>query len=452
MPASFNACLTNTVSVVGNGADPTPGNNNASAQTCTRQASADLSLTKDAPSPVVPGRNLTYTLVASNRGPDAAVNARVTDQLPAGTTFVSASDACTAAGSTVTCAAGTLASGASQTFTITVAVPASQEDCPQNTATVASDIADPDTSNNVATVCPALEGRSNLSLTKTASKATLPSSGGQVMYTLVVRNDGPSDNRHVRVIDALPAGLTLVAAESSQGVCTTAGNTVTCDLGRLRDGGSAQVLVTATAAGAGTCTTNTARVTGANQDPDEADNQGSARVCVEAAPPTPSDPSTSTPTPTPPQTPTPNDPPAVTPIVPPVFDLVISKRASVSRPYVGQKVTYRIVVRNDGPDAAPNVRLADTFNAQSTFVSVRATQGTCTRRVPMSCELGTIASGRSVTITVVLKVRDTGRARNAVSAIGEGTDRTPSNNLARADITARPVTVRLTKVADGARR
>lgn len=439
MPTSFGTCLTNTASVVGNGVDPTPGNNQASAQTCTRPASADLSVTKSAPSPVVPGRNLTYTIVASNRGPEAAVNARVTDQLPAGVSFVSASDACSATGTTVTCAAGTLAAGASQTFEVTVAVPASQQECPENTATVTSDTADPDATNNSATVCPGLEGRSNLSLAKTASRTTLASSGGQVMYTLGVRNDGPSDNRDVQVIDALPAGLTLVSAQASQGSCVTTGNTVTCDLGRLRDGGSAQVLVTATAAGAGTCTTNTARVTGANEDPDADDNEASARVCVEAAPPTPTqpDPPVSTPQP---------DPPVSTPATP-VFDLVITKRATVKRPFVGQQVSYRIVVRNDGPDAAPNVRLTDTFNAQSALVSVRTPQGTCTRRLPLSCQLGMIASGTSVTVTVVLKPRNTGSARNAVSAIGEGTDRTPSNNLARADINARPVPLRITKVA-----
>jgi uncharacterized repeat protein (TIGR01451 family) len=430
MPTSFGTCLTNTATVVGNGVDPTPGNDQASAQTCTRPESADLSVTKSAPSPVVPGRNLTYTIVASNSGPDAAVNTRVTDQLPAGVSFVSASDSCSAAGTTVTCAAGTLAAGASQTFEVTVAVPASQQECPKNTATVTSDTADPDTTNNSATVCPSLKGRSNLSLTKTASRTTLEPSGGQVMYTIVVRNDGPSDNPDVQVIDALPAGLTLVSAQASQGSCATSGNTATCDLGRLRDGGSAQVLVTATAAGAGTCTTNTARVTGANEDPDADNNEASARVCVEAAPPTPPQP----------------DPPVSAPATP-VFDLAITKRAAVKRPFVGQQVTYRIVVRNNGPDAAPNVRLADTFNAESTLVSVRTPQGTCTRRLPLSCQLGTIASDKSVTVTVVLKPRDTGSARNAVSAIGEGTDRTPSNNLAHADINVRPVPLRVTKVA-----
>ena len=53
---------------------------------------ADMAVTKaDAPDPVIIGRDLTYTVLVSNGGPDMAQNATFEDDLPHGTTFRSIS-------------------------------------------------------------------------------------------------------------------------------------------------------------------------------------------------------------------------------------------------------------------------------------------------------------------------------------------------------------------------
>jgi uncharacterized repeat protein (TIGR01451 family) len=115
-----------------------------------RRPAADLSLGKaDAPDPVAARDPLTYTLVATNNGPNAAPDARLLDTLPAGATFVSASPGCTHAAGHVECALGALAPGESATVTITVT--AKDRGVITNTATVGSAAPDPDTSNNTAT-------------------------------------------------------------------------------------------------------------------------------------------------------------------------------------------------------------------------------------------------------------------------------------------------------------
>jgi uncharacterized repeat protein (TIGR01451 family) len=115
-----------------------------------RRPAADLSLTKaDAPDPVAPRGTLTYTLVATNNGPNAAPDARLLDALPAGVTFVSASAGCTHSAGRVDCALGTLGPGASATVIITVTPKASG--VITNTAGVGSSAPDPDRSNNTAT-------------------------------------------------------------------------------------------------------------------------------------------------------------------------------------------------------------------------------------------------------------------------------------------------------------
>jgi uncharacterized repeat protein (TIGR01451 family) len=123
--------------------------------------SADVSITNsDAPDPVAVGGNLTYTLHVQNSGPNPAAAVTVTDPLPAGVTFVSAA---TTAGScsgtaTVTCALGTLASGADATVTIVV-TPTSGGPL-SNTASVSTTSADPKLANNEATAATTV-GESN---------------------------------------------------------------------------------------------------------------------------------------------------------------------------------------------------------------------------------------------------------------------------------------------------
>lgn len=388
--------------------------------TVTNGTSADLVLSKtSSTSPVVPGEQVEYRLVVRNDGPSTATNVVVTDTLPAGVAFVSASAGCAEVDGTVTCTVAALAPGASHEITITARAASSLTECPRNVATVSSDIPDPDPASNSAEACPPLRGTADLSIRKTASQ-TQVTPGGQVMYTLVVRNHGPSDDPGVRVVDPMAPGMTLQSASPSQGSCTTAGNRLACDLGRLASGGSAQVLVTAQAPTALGEVANRATVTGSVEDPDPDDNTDTSTTTVVPGPL-------------------------------PAFDLVVTKTSNVRRPVVGQQVRYRVVVANKGPDAAPNARLTDTLNVPGTVVSVRTTQGTCTRRLPIDCELGTIAAGSRATVTVVIKHREAGRnQRNAASAVAEGTDLTPSDNLDVTRVNVRPVPLKVRKVADRA--
>ncbi|MGI9107393.1 MAG: carboxypeptidase regulatory-like domain-containing protein [Pyrinomonadaceae bacterium] len=115
----------------------------------TRVASADLSvIMSSAPKPVTVGRDLTYRIVVTNNGPDAAADVTITDTLPSGVTFVSASTNCTLAGSTVTCGLGTLANGASGD--VRIIVQPTQAGTILNSASVISSVSDPNSSNNAA--------------------------------------------------------------------------------------------------------------------------------------------------------------------------------------------------------------------------------------------------------------------------------------------------------------
>ena len=114
-----------TDTVTANATNIVPGitTNTASATVTVANAnSADVAIVKTgAPNPVSQGTPLTYTLIVTNNGPASATNVTVTDALPPGMTYSSATPTsqCSEAGGTVTCLLGTMANGGTATILIT---------------------------------------------------------------------------------------------------------------------------------------------------------------------------------------------------------------------------------------------------------------------------------------------------------------------------------------------
>jgi uncharacterized repeat protein (TIGR01451 family) len=113
----------------------------------------DLSINKSAsPNPVLVGSNLTFQLAVMNSGTLTATNVMVTDTLPANVTFVSATPSqgsCNQVAGVVKCGLGTLLGGASATINIVV-VPTAVGPL-SNTATVAGNESESNTTNNSST-------------------------------------------------------------------------------------------------------------------------------------------------------------------------------------------------------------------------------------------------------------------------------------------------------------
>lgn len=126
-----------------------PGNESSTQNTIVSNV-ADLAITKTAPASVESGGQLEFTITVTNNGPDTATNVDVTDILPAGVTFVSATPtqgSCSGT-TTVTCNLGTLLNGASATISLIVNVTAPNGATIVNTATVVSSETDPTPANS----------------------------------------------------------------------------------------------------------------------------------------------------------------------------------------------------------------------------------------------------------------------------------------------------------------
>ena len=269
--------------------------NNSGLQNTTVVSGANLALSKVAnPDPVVGGANLTYTLTASNSGPNAGGDIVITDNLPPSVSFVSAVGSgwtCSHNAGVVTCTRpGPHAVAASIPAVTLVGTVNASGGTVTNSASVAPAIGattDPDTANNTATVnTTVLPGADVRIAQKTVSSALPAVAGANVTFVIQPRNGGPAPASNVLVSDPMPAGWTLVSASGPNWVCSTAGNVANCSRASLPAGAADDITVVATAPGnasvspSGQTFTNTASISASSTDPNSGNNAGSVDVLV----------------------------------------------------------------------------------------------------------------------------------------------------------------------------
>lgn len=228
-----------------------------------RKTNLAISKTRTAPAGnCVPGETVNYTIVASNSGPSDATDATVTDTFDPNLTCnwtcaATGSASCSGSGSgsindSVDIAAG---GGNFVTYSVTCTIDPGMRGTLTNSAAVAIEagtLTDPVGGNNSASNTCTLVPRANLTMTKTVTGNTpaTPGLASDVVYTITVTNNGPSDaiDGDVTVLDTLPTALaSLVSIAPSQGSCLTSGNPRTCSLGDIDAGSSATIVVTMTA-------------------------------------------------------------------------------------------------------------------------------------------------------------------------------------------------------------
>jgi uncharacterized repeat protein (TIGR01451 family) len=133
--------------------------------------SADLALTMTQAAPTVPaGSQQTYTLTVTNAGPNDATNVTILNTLPQQSSLVSATPsqgaACTGT-LVLTCNLGTVANGGKATVTIIVSIVPDGVGTITDSATVSSDVTDPNTANNSASQTTTIGAATTFALTVT---------------------------------------------------------------------------------------------------------------------------------------------------------------------------------------------------------------------------------------------------------------------------------------------
>lgn len=401
-----------TFSISASTNDPLLTNNQPTVSTQYTTPDADISVTNsDSPDPVAPGGVITYTQSITNGGPNAATNATFTQNVPTGTTFLglvsAAGWSCTTpavgATGTINCTKGSMASAESGSFTLTVTVTASSGSITSQ-VTGDSDTYDPDPLDNTASTSTNVVAplSADLSMTKTTNATTAPA-GSTISYTLTLTNAGPNAAANVVVTDVLPASLLFVSITTPAGFsCTTpavgANGTITCNAATLANGATATFTLTVRVASGSTSgsVTNSASASSSTSDPNGGNSTSAAGAVV---------------------------------LAPASADLSVTKTTGSTSVTPGNTITYTITVSNAGPSQATNVVVTDTLPPSLQYVLATPSQGSCSGTTTVTCNMGTLNSGASATVTLqVQAVATSGTITNSASAVATESDPNSANN------------------------
>jgi uncharacterized repeat protein (TIGR01451 family) len=358
--------------------------------------SANLSITKTgSPDPVTTGQALTYTVIADNTGPDPAPGVLLTDPLPDGVSFVSATPeqgSCSESDGTVTCTLGTL--DVNSTAAVTLVVTPTAGGTATNTVSVDSSVRDPDPSDNSDTASNAVNtGPSSLQF----SAAVYGVPENEVAGTITVTRTGDSSDA-VSVAFAAGGGTATAGSDynATSGVIVFAAGetsqtfTVSILDDMVVEGTETVNLVLSSPTG------NTVLGNPSTALLSILDDEAPAGLTA---------------------------------------DLDIIKAGQPNPVLTGSPLTYTIEVFNLGPDTASNVVVTDTLPVASALVSAESSQGSCSGSSTVICELGSLASSAGATVTLVVATKAQGTISNTAFVGNFVNDPDMTNNTATADIT-----------------
>jgi uncharacterized repeat protein (TIGR01451 family) len=248
--------------IKGAGPESAPSN----TVTPTRPLGAtDMAISLTGPASTTSNSNATYTLTATNLGPNFAPQVTVNDFVPAGATFVSGTPsqgACALLGSQFQCNMGGIVVNGSATVTVVLNLTSSIT----NTATVgASDangnpLTDPSPVNNTANLSTAITApptTTDLQVTGSPQNGG-PTSGPTTTdaITWQIRNAQNAPANSVIFTATLPAGLPFNSLSTSAGTCSTppvgSVGTITCTAPTVAAGQAMIVTVNFSVPAAGT--------------------------------------------------------------------------------------------------------------------------------------------------------------------------------------------------------
>ncbi len=354
--------------------DANSSNNTQAVTVVVNPPTADASIVAMTATParVTVGSTVTFTVTASNAGPDLSTGTLIADTLPAGLTLVSATTSvgnATVVGNLIYGNLGTLAPNSQATLTIVATAGPGAIGTITNSAIVSANEVDPNLVNNTGTASTnVVFASADLAVTSMSVSPGAVLIGQNITYTLNVTNKGVDPASAVKIVDTLPAGLTFVSATSSAGSVTSSGGQVIATLGALAVNGTGSLTIVAKTNAVGAIN-NSATVSATEQDPDATNNTKSVALQVN-----------------------------------PAADLKVKLTADPDPVLIAGTLTYTVIVTNAGPSPATGVSISDTLPSGVTYVGASSSQGSTPTQAGgiVTASLGSIAANSTATLTIVI--------------------------------------------------
>ena len=384
----------------------TNGANDISSDIDTDAPSIDLSLSlDDSVTEYVAGQSVTYTLFTQNEGNSDASNATISLSAPSNTTISAwtCSD-----GTTVTCASaggvgdineviGAFPSGDSLTYAVTLAIDSDISGNLVTNATISTTDTEANLANNINSDIDIANNITDYAIT-IDDGVSLYLPGGNLLYTIVASNNGPSDgtNATISVVSLDGASVLSWTCIATGGVVCPAASgtgapnenftdfpvaaTVTYSALVQVDSGKSDDLLTTI----NITSTDTEAIVANNTASDIDANGGQA-------------------------------------------DLRLNQSVNNSTPYISDNIVYTITLTNDGPASATNVLVEDVLPSGVAFISSSASIGSYASSTGL-WTVGTLANGASATLAITAQVTASGVISN-IAQVNTVTEADPDSSL-----------------------
>uniref|UniRef100_UPI00386EB501 hypothetical protein n=1 Tax=Methanobrevibacter sp. TaxID=66852 RepID=UPI00386EB501 len=218
----------------------------------------------------------------------------------------------------------------------------------------------------------------------------------RVIWTLIVKNNGPDTAENAVVSDKLPAGIVYVSDDSKGAYNHKTG---IWKLGDLPVGQFRILNIVTTVKVTNRTIINFANVSSDTPDPNMTNNKCNNSTTV-----------------------------------PPEADLVLTKDVNNKRVTVGDKVTFTIVVSNLGPDTAVNTRAYDVLPDGLKLISFKVSRGSYDPETGI-WTIGDMKMGERASLTIVAEALITGVIVNEAYVESDTYDPNMTNNYDNATVT-----------------
>ena len=238
----------------------------------------------------------------------------------------------------------------------------------------------------------------DLEIIKIVNNAT-PNYGDEITYTITVRNNGPDNSTNIKVSEVLADNFKFISANASKGYYDLTNGVWA--VGNLTNNETAKLVITVKIVKTGFIQNNVS-VNGTGFDPNVTNNNVTVNITV-------------------PQT----------------ADLSVVKIVNVDRVSVGNRITYTIVVKNNGPDTALDVYAVDKLSDALKFVSYKASVGVYDPATGI-WTIGNLTNKSNATLEITCIVLKTGVISNEVFVNGSTVDLNMTNNYGNVSVTVIP--------------
>ena len=326
--------ITNTAVINSSTPDPNFDNNTSTIENPITPigTEADLSLIKQSNIlNATPGEAFSYTITVSNAGPDAAQDVILTDTIPILLLNPEFSlDGVNFQPWTGRLNLDTVAPGQVVTIIIRGTVSPDATGVISNTAIINSSTPDPNFDNNNSTIenpITPIGTEADLTVVK-RSNTPIVISGGPISYAITVSNTGPDTAQNVLLTDVIPSSV-LNSVFSLDGGATFQPWEGNLNLGTIPPGQVITIIIRGTVSPDATgMITNTAVINSSTPDTNFDNNTSTIETIIK-------------------------------PAVIPSADISIVKLVNKRKAFVGDCITFKIIISNAGPLDAENVILID---------------------------------------------------------------------------------------------